>query len=131
MNKIICSLLFVIFSFSLSLSAQSVYSLDSCRSMALENNKSLKMAEQEIEAANYNKKSAFANYLPSLGVSGTYLHNTKDIALVSESQLAGIGNSLSSMGNTIGSLVGSISPTFGGSLASSLQGLNEFPDALR
>ncbi len=131
MNKIICSLLFVIFSFSLSLSAQSVYSLDSCRSMALENNKSLKMAEQEIEAANYNKKSAFANYLPSLGVSGTYLHNTKDIALVSESQLAGIGNSLSSMGNTIGSLVGSISPTLGGALAPALQGLNEIPDALR
>ena len=52
-------------------------------------------------------------------------------SLVSESQLAGIGNSLSSMGNTIGSLVGSISPTLGGALAPALQGLNEIPDALR
>ena len=129
MNKVICSLLLLIF--TTSVSAQAIYSLDSCRTMALENNKSLKMAEEEIEAAGYNKKSAFANYLPSLKVSGTYLHNTKEIALVSESQLSAIGSSLSNVGNTVGGLVGSISPTLGGALAPALESLNGIPDALR
>ena len=47
MNKVICSLLLLIF--TTSVSAQAIYSLDSCRTMALENNKSLKMAEEEID----------------------------------------------------------------------------------
>ena len=52
------------------------------------------MAQEEINAAEYNKKSAFANYLPSVGISGTYLHNSKDIALVSEDQLGAIGGEI-------------------------------------
>ena len=49
MNKIICNLLLLVF--TTSLSAQEIFSLDSCRSMALENNKSLRMAQEEINAA--------------------------------------------------------------------------------
>lgn len=131
MNKIICNLLLLVF--TTSLSAQEIFSLDSCRSMALENNKSLRMAQEEINAAEYNKKSAFANYLPSLGVSGTYLHNTKDIALVSEQQLAKIGETFANIGGSVGQLVqaGLIKPELAQALQPMLGELGHLPDALK
>lgn len=39
-------------------------SLDSCRSMALSNNKQLLISQQEIEKAGYTHKAAKTNYLP-------------------------------------------------------------------
>ena len=131
MNKIICSLLLIFF--TTSLSAQVTFSLDSCRSMALENNKSLKMAQEEINAAEYNKKSAFANYLPSVGISGTYLHNSKDIALVSEDQLGAIGGALSNVGTSVGQLAqgGLISPELAHALQPMMGELGSLPEKLK
>ena len=51
-------------------SAQSLFTLDSCRNMAMRNNKQLQMAKERVVAAGYNKKAAVTNYLPSIDFPG-------------------------------------------------------------
>ena len=53
--------------------AQQPLTLDSCRQMALRNNKQLRMAEAKINAAHYNRKAAFTAYLPGIDVTGGYI----------------------------------------------------------
>lgn len=67
--------------------ADSVYSLDSCRQMALRSNKQLMMSRERINKAHYEKKEAFAAYLPSIDFAGGYLYNQKDISVFSSDQL--------------------------------------------
>ena len=50
-----------------------VMSLDSCRAMALTNNKQLMMARQRVKKAEYQHKEAFAAYLPAIDFAGGYL----------------------------------------------------------
>lgn len=45
--------------------AQNV-SLDSCRNMALRSNKSIRMADEAVRGAGYERKSAKAAYLPGI-----------------------------------------------------------------
>lgn len=70
----------------LSLAAQGseAVSLDSCRAMAIVNNKDLMMSRQRIQTARYQKKEAFAAYLPAFDFSGAYMYNQKDIAILGE-----------------------------------------------
>lgn len=63
--------------------ASAAISLDSCRNMALRNNKTLAMAAEAVRGARYERKSAFANYLPSVDFTGGYMHNTHQIELLS------------------------------------------------
>ena len=79
--------------------AQTVLSLEECRAMALENNGQSKMAREKVSAAEYDIKTAFANYLPKVSATGLYLHNSENINLASEDQrntLSGMGTSLTS-----------------------------------
>jgi len=64
-----------------------IVSLDSCRAMALTNNKQLKMARQRIVKAEYQNKEAFAAYLPALDFNGGYLYNQRKIAMFDSDQL--------------------------------------------
>ena len=57
-------------------------SLDSCRNMAVRNNKSLRMADESIVGAGYRKKAAFAAYLPGIDFTGTYMYNQREIELL-------------------------------------------------
>ncbi len=50
--------------------AQKTYSLDECRSMAIENNVKMRNADNSLQAAQEERKSAFTNYFPSLSASG-------------------------------------------------------------
>ena len=80
-------------------SAQTVLTLEECRAMALENNSQSKMAREKVAAAEYDSKTAFANYLPKVSATALYLHNSDNINLVSEEQrnsLSGMGTSLTS-----------------------------------
>lgn len=67
-------------------SAQRV-SLDSCRSMAVRNNKSIRMADAGITAATYRNKAARAAYLPGIDFTGTYMYNQRQIELLSENAM--------------------------------------------
>lgn len=61
--------------------AQTV-SLDSCRNMAVHNNKAIRMADEGIIGAGYRRKAAFAAYLPGIDFSGTYMYNQRQIELL-------------------------------------------------
>lgn len=50
--------------------AQTIYSLDNCKAMALENNRTLKNSRLEIKASQEGQKEAFTNYFPSVSASG-------------------------------------------------------------
>lgn len=72
--------------------------LDSCRTLAVANNKDIRMADMQKQAAHYNRLSAFTNYLPKISATGIYLHTDKEISLLSDEQkstLQNIGNALS------------------------------------
>lgn len=56
--------------------------LDSCRQMALRNNKQMGIEQLKIEQAGYQRKQAAAAYKPSIDFAGTYLHTGRNISLV-------------------------------------------------
>lgn len=78
-----CLLLSLAFALAGSASAQTV-SLDSCRSMALRNNKTLRVADEGVRGAALERKAAFSAYLPGIDFNGTYMHNQHEIALLGE-----------------------------------------------
>lgn len=88
-----------------SISAQSTLTLDSCRALALSNNKELRISAEKITAAHYEKKAAFTNYLPKIAAIGTYMRTQKEISLLSDEQKGAI----SQIGTTA---QGSIQETF-------------------
>ena len=65
-------------------SAQQILSLEDCRRMAIEGNKDLEQARTQVEMAGYDRKIAFANYLPQVSAIGTYQYIDKNISLLSE-----------------------------------------------
>lgn len=64
--------------------AQEATSLDDCRRLAIENNKKLKMADEQIAVARAKKEEAFTKYLPGIDAMGTYMRNQKEINLLAE-----------------------------------------------
>ncbi len=77
---------------AVSLKAQSVLTLDSCRALAIANNKDLLISEQKSKAAYYDRKAAFTNYLPKVSATGAYLRNQKEISILSDDQKHAISN---------------------------------------
>ena len=61
-------------------------SLDSCRAMALANNKNLRMKAEAVKQAGYQKDEAFAAYLPALDFAGGYMYNQKKLSLFDSDQ---------------------------------------------
>lgn len=82
MKKILLSILTT--AAAASAMAQGSVSIDSCRNMALHNNKAIRIAEENIRGAGYLKDAAKAAYLPGIDFSGGYMHNQRQIALLGE-----------------------------------------------
>lgn len=79
--------------------AQNVLTLDSCRSMALGNNKQLAIVRAQQQKALYDRKAAHTNYLPKVSLMAGYVRTGKEISLLSDDQkakLSTFGTSLSS-----------------------------------
>lgn len=96
MKKFFCSLCLACA--MLPVGAQQVLSLDSCRALAIANNKELLIGQEKISAAHYQKKAAFTNYLPKISATGAYMRNQKEISLLNDSQkeaLSTIGTQMS------------------------------------
>lgn len=83
--------------------SQTVLTLQECRDKALENNQQSKISREKLAAAEYDKKAAFANYLPKVSATGAYLHNSENISLVSDDQSAALTNLGTNMATSIGS----------------------------
>ncbi|MCF0214009.1 MAG: TolC family protein [Muribaculaceae bacterium] len=64
-----------------------VLSLDSCRSMALRNNKLMRIARENQRKAEYQKKEAFAAYLPAFDFTGGYAYNSRNLSILSGDQM--------------------------------------------
>lgn len=79
-----------------------VLSLDSCRALALRNNKELKMSALKQEAAYWQHKSVRTNYLPKISAVGTYQRTSKEVSLLNKEQKQAISN----MGTTLSGAVG-------------------------
>ena len=92
------SLVIVLLSFMSQLDAQEVLSLEDCRRLAIENNKKLKIADEEVKASEAQKAEAFTKYLPSIDAMGVYLRNQKEINLLADDAHLPVG-SISSDGN--------------------------------
>lgn len=77
---------------TLPMAAQEVLSLDSCRALAIANNKELLISREKINAAHYQKKAAFTNYLPNISATGGYMRNQKEFSLLSDAQKGALGS---------------------------------------
>lgn len=78
-------------------------SLDSCRALALRNNKQLNIARLKQDVARYTRKVARTKYLPKVDVVGGYEYFSKEISLLNSQQKTAFG----SLGSTGMSSVGS------------------------
>ena len=99
---------FYLFTFlPFSAGAQRVLSLDSCRQMALRNNKQLGVSKLKQEVAANLRKSARTKYLPHVNAIGTYQYTSKPISLLSDAQK----QSLPHIGTAV---VGNMQPSMAG-----------------
>lgn len=79
-------LLIALCALSIVTSAQ-VVTLDSCRNMALRNNKEIQQAALGIEKAGYQRKEAAAAYLPQFDLTAGYIYNSRKASLIKEDQM--------------------------------------------
>lgn len=95
------------------IAAQRVLSLDSCRALAIGNNKELGMSRTKRGMAEEMRKAVRTNYLPKVDAIGTYQFSSREISLLSKKQqglLNNLGTNLTSqlkgdMAQTLPSLV--------------------------
>lgn len=81
------ALILLIFAFNTNIVAQQFMSLEQCRQLAIENNKSLKIASEQEKIAYYNKKEALSKFFPEIQFIGGYMHNEKNLHLISSSAI--------------------------------------------
>ena len=94
--------------------AQRVLSLDSCRQMALRNNKQLGISKLKQEVAENVRKSARTKYLPHVSAIGAYEFTSEEISILNDGQKAALGGlgttAVGTLQSTLGSLVGALPP---------------------
>ncbi len=74
-----------------SIQAQNTYSLEDCRKMALDNNKSNKIAQAESNKAEYERKASVTKFFPDLSIKGAYVRNGDELNLLPEDMYLPIG----------------------------------------
>ena len=104
---------FYLFTFlPFTMEAQQLLTLDSCRAMALRNNKQLGISRVKQEVAANLRKSARTKYLPHVNALGGYEWTSKEISLLNDDQkeaLSNVGTSVSNMvGNKAGEVMGQV-----------------------
>jgi len=90
MKKTLIWLLFLVV--GVAAHAQNVLSLDSCRALALRNNKQIAIAKAEIDKAGWNAKAAHTNYLPKVGLTAGYVRSGDEVSLLTDGQKSSLAN---------------------------------------
>ncbi len=72
--------------------AQRLLNLDSCRALALRNNKKLSISHVEQDMAKNIRKSARTKYLPQVNALGSYTYTSKEISILDDDQKAVLRN---------------------------------------
>ena len=117
MKKFFCFICLAYLSFPMK--AQEALSLDSCRALAISNNKELLISQEKINAAHYQRKAAFTNYLPNISASGGYMRSQKELSILSDAQkgaLSGLGTSLSGPLQQAAQVIAQLHPELAGQL---------------
>ena len=81
--------------------AQRVLSLDSCRQMALRNNKQLGVSKLKQDVAENLRKSARTKYLPHVSAIGTYEHTSEEVSILNDGQKAALANLGTAFGQSV------------------------------
>lgn len=88
--------------------AQQLLSLDSCRAMALRNNKQMGVQQLKQDIAANLRKSARTKYLPHVSAIGSYQFTSEEISILNNEQkgkLSNLGTNLTAplagLGNTL------------------------------
>lgn len=93
-------------------SAQQTLSLDSCRALAIRNNKQLSISRLKQEVARNTSKATKTKYLPKIDVLGGYEFTSREISLLSDYQkteISNIGNKATGMlGNELTPIITSL-----------------------
>lgn len=95
-KSVLCGVLLLLF--GKMVFAQQALSLQECRDLAVKNNKELRIAEEKIRMADYEKKAALTKYFPQISANGAYMWNQKDLNLLDMGQLS------SSLASSLGGL---------------------------
>lgn len=104
------SLVLLFFGLSSGIQAQRTLNLDSCRTLALSNNKELRMSKEKVNAAHYQQKAAFTNFLPKIDMMGAYMRTEKEMSLLSDDQksaISNIGTAVAPMGQKLQQILSS------------------------
>lgn len=103
MNRIFNIIVLVSFAV-LPVEAQRVLCIDSCRALALRNNKQLGVVKVKHEVAQNIKKSARTEYLPKVNAVGGYMYTSREISILNGDQK----QALSNIGTTVGGVLGQL-----------------------
>ena len=94
------------------MSAQRILTLDSCRAMALRNNKQMGVSKTKQDVATNLRKSARTMYLPNVSALGGYMWTSKEISILTDAQKAALGglgtNAVTGLQGALGTIVGSL-----------------------
>ena len=90
MKKILS--IFMLCGVMLPIEAQNVLSLDSCRALALRNNKQINVSKLKQEVALNIRKAARTKYLPKVDAAGGYQYFSETISLLSKDQKSALNN---------------------------------------
>jgi outer membrane protein TolC len=90
-------------SFTLIAFSQTSLTLDSCRAMALRNNKQLNATKLKHDIATNIRKAMRTKYLPKVDAVGGYEFMSKEVSLLNNSQKTLLGNLGTSMATSFGS----------------------------
>ena len=90
-------------SFTLIAFSQTTLTLDSCRAMALRNNKQLNATKLKHDIATNIRKAMRTKYLPKVDAVGGYEFMNKEVSLPNNSQKTLLGNLGTSMATSFGS----------------------------
>ena len=86
--------------------AQRLLNLDSCRAMALRNNKQMSISRVKQEIAANVRKSARTKYLPHISALGGYEYTSKEVSILNDDQKEALNFMGSNLKNGIVSSVG-------------------------
>lgn len=82
----------ILFFLPVSSGAQRLLTLDSCRAMALRNNKQISVSKAKQDVAANLRKSARTKYLPHVSALGGYFWTSKEVSILNDDQKSALNN---------------------------------------
>ena len=120
--KRFCTLCLILLSVAAGVRAQEAITLEQCREMAVNGNKSLDQARLKIKMARYDRNTAVANYFPKISAKAAYFYNDRHVQLISDD----LSNRLSNMGTTVQNTVNATGAELIRSIMNNPAALQEF-----